>query len=188
MSNVEKITELGATGWVELVIVAFAAFFLIVELAKGSDVLKGRFGFWESKTSRRIGKIEEQLSQMAKDMGDLDKKIDDTRTEFNDREIEHWGESKVYKDDIYKILGDINKKLDKQDQVGLKKIRHSIVRAGESALEKGYITVRELRSLEEMYEEYVNTYHQNGYVRTLMVKVRALRVVGKLDENDEDIE
>ena len=97
MSNVEKITELGATGWVELVIVAFAAFFLIVELAKGSDVLKGRFGFWESKTSRRIGKIEEQLSQMAKDMGDLDKKIDDTRTEFNDREIEHWGESKVYK-------------------------------------------------------------------------------------------
>ena len=65
-------------------------------------------------------------------------------------------------------------------------MRHSIVRAGEEAISNNCITIRQLKALEEMYEEYTNK-HGNGYVKTLMVKVRNVRIIGKLDENDEDI-
>ena len=41
---------------------------------------------------------------------------------------------------------------------------------------------RFLRSLEELYEEYTRIFNGNGYVKTLVMKVRALPVVGVLDE------
>ena len=82
----------------------------------------------------------------------------------------------------------INEILEEKRKSDLKKLRHSIVRAGEEAVDKGEISIRGLRSLSELFEEYEQKYHANGYVKTLMVKVRALPVMGKLDENDEDIE
>ena len=33
-----------------------------------------------------------------------------------------------------------------------------------------------------MYEEYVEIFHGNGYVKTLMERVRKLPIVGKLDD------
>lgn len=89
---------------------------------------------------------------------------------------------------IIEQLNRITNKLEKQNTLNLKQLRHSIVRAGEEALSNNEITIRKLKSLEEMFEEYTNEYHANGYVKTLMYKVRKLRVIGKLDENDEDIE
>ena len=89
---------------------------------------------------------------------------------------------------INEQLGQIQDTLKKQDKVSLKKLRHSIIRAGEEAVSNNKITIRELRSLEELYEEYQQDYNGNGYVSTLMKKIRCLEVVGKLDENDEDIE
>ena len=73
----------------------------------------------------------------------------------------------------------------------LKKLRHSIVRAGEEALSKESITIREFRSLEELYATYSEFKDDdgkpaNGYVHTLMNKVRKLQVIGRLDENNED--
>lgn len=73
----------------------------------------------------------------------------------------------------------------------LKKLRHSIVRAGEEALSKESITVREFRSLEELYATYSEFKDDdgkpaNGYVHTLMDKVRKIQVIGRLDENNED--
>lgn len=85
-------------------------------------------------------------------------------------------------------LDKINKILEDKKESDLKKLRHSIVRSGEEAIANGKITIRQLRSLEELFQEYQQKYHANGYVKTLMVKVRALPVIGKLDENDEDIE
>jgi len=75
----------------------------------------------------------------------------------------------------------------------LKKLRHSIVRSGEEAISNNCITIRRLKSLEELYDDYTsfkdeNGKQANGYVRSLMVKVRRLKVIGKLDENNEDIE
>lgn len=195
MSNVEKILDLGVSGWATLIIAVFALYFLIVELTKGFDVLKGRFGFWESKTSCRIRKLEERLSQIENDMGDVDKKIDDTRTEFNDREVEHWGESMEIRDGYdckFNIFGEkldmIIEQLNKRESLDFKKLRNQIVQLGEAAIEKGSITIRQLKSLEELYSEYTDKYDGNSYVQTLMIKVRELQVIGKLNEHGEDID
>ena len=84
--------------------------------------------------------------------------------------------------EIEKSLQSINKSLEEQKEVNLKQIRHTIVHTCEEALEKGEISINKLRSLEEMYEEYVEIFHGNGYVKTLMERVRKLPIVGKLDD------
>lgn len=94
-------------------------------------------------------------------------------------------------DEQLKMINDkltcIQDKLDKRDIADLRRMRYSIVRAGEEYVSNGEITIRQLRALEEMFEDY-HEKHGNGYVTTLMRKVRALPVIGKLDENDDDIE
>lgn len=84
--------------------------------------------------------------------------------------------------EIEKSLQLINKSLKEQKEVNLKQIRHTIVHTCEEALEKGEISINKFRSLEEMYEEYVEIFHGNGYVKTLMERVRKLPIVGKLDD------
>lgn len=84
--------------------------------------------------------------------------------------------------EIEKSLLEIKDSLNEQKEVNLKQIRHTIVHTCEEALEKGEISINKLRSLEEMYEEYVDVFHGNGYVKTLVYKVRKLKVVGKLDD------
>jgi len=84
--------------------------------------------------------------------------------------------------EIYERLSDIQKTLEKQDKVDFKRLRHEIVEAAEKALEKGCITFARSKSLEEMYEEYVNDYKGNGYVTNLIKKVRQLEVVGKIED------
>ena len=81
----------------------------------------------------------------------------------------------------------IQNNLDKRDEADLKRIRYSIVRAGEEYISVGEITIRQLKALEEMFEDYHDK-HGNGYVTTLMHKVRALPIIGRLDEDDNDIE
>lgn len=89
--------------------------------------------------------------------------------------------------EIKEVLQSVLAKLDEQDKVEFSRLRYSIVRAGEEYVSQGSITIRQLRSLEEMYEKY-HSKHGNSYVSTLMNKVRCLPVSGMLDENDNDIE
>lgn len=84
--------------------------------------------------------------------------------------------------EIDDVLKDIKKSLDEQKEVNLKQVRHTIVHTCEDALDKGEISINKLRSLEEMYDEYVDIFHANGYVKTLVMRVRKLRIVGKLDD------
>lgn len=84
--------------------------------------------------------------------------------------------------DIDNTLKSIQKSLDEQKEVNLKQIRHTIVHTCEDALDKGEISINKLRSLEEMYDEYVDVFHGNGYVKTLVMRVRKLKIVGKLDD------
>lgn len=88
---------------------------------------------------------------------------------------------------INEKLSSIQENLSKRDEIDLKNMRYQIVRAGEEYVSVGQVTIRQLRSLEELFEEYHNR-HGNSYVTTLMRKVRSLPVIGKLDENDNDIE
>lgn len=84
--------------------------------------------------------------------------------------------------DIENALREIKDSLDEQKEVNLKQVRHTIVHTCEEALERGEISINKLRSLEEMYDEYTQIFHGNGYVKTLVIKVRKLKVVGKLDD------
>lgn len=84
--------------------------------------------------------------------------------------------------DINVTLQEIKDSLNEQKDVNLKQIRHTIVHTCEEALEKGEISINKLRSLEEMYEEYVDVFHGNGYVKTLVYKTRKLKIVGELDD------
>lgn len=85
-------------------------------------------------------------------------------------------------EEIGKALTGIKKSLDEQKEVNLKQIRHTIVHTCEDALDKGEISINKLRSLEEMYDEYIEIFHGNGYVKTLIARVRELPIIGKSDE------
>ena len=84
--------------------------------------------------------------------------------------------------EIDKTLQEIKKSLEEQKDVNLKQVRHTIVHTCEDALDRGEISINKLRSLEEMYEEYIDIFHGNGYVKTLVEKVRQFKVVGKVDD------
>ncbi len=83
---------------------------------------------------------------------------------------------------INERLESIQDALNQQKEVNLKQVRYQIVHTCDDALSVGYITAGKLKSLEELYEEYTNIFHGNGYVKTLMIKVRKLPVRGSLDE------
>ena len=77
--------------------------------------------------------------------------------------------------------------LDRREKSEIKRLRYSLIRAMEEYVSKGEITIRQLTSLEESFEDYHN-HNGNGYVTTMMRKVRALPVKGKLDEEGNDLD
>lgn len=84
--------------------------------------------------------------------------------------------------EIDESLKSIKDSLAEQKQVNLKQIRHTIVHTCDDALSAGSISIGKLKSLEEMYEEYRDVFNGNGYVKTMVNKVRELNVVGSLNE------
>lgn len=85
--------------------------------------------------------------------------------------------------EIQSALENIQKSLEEQKEVNLKQVRYTIVHTCEEALDRGEISINKLRSLEEMYEEYIDIFHGNGYVKTLMTRVRkGVNIIGKVDE------
>lgn len=76
-------------------------------------------------------------------------------------------------------LQNISKALNEQKEVNLKQVRHTIVHTCEDALDRGEMSTNKLQSLEEMYAEYTDLFHGNGYVKTLMTRVRKeVKIIG----------
>lgn len=84
--------------------------------------------------------------------------------------------------EIEQTLLEIKQLNERQNEVNLKQIRHSIVRASEEAISDGFISANRLKALEELFETYEELFHGNGYVKTLMKKVRVLEVRGLSEE------
>lgn len=103
--------------------------------------------------------------------------------EKNDRDIKEMDEkfSQVIQKVTESII-DMNNSLKIQQEVNFKQMKHSIVQAAEESLADGHITISQLKSIEELYADYVEIFHGNGYVKTLMEKVRQLPVIGS-EEN-----
>lgn len=83
---------------------------------------------------------------------------------------------------IEKSLQSIQTTLNEQKDVNLKQIRYLLVHACDGALSDGKITIEALRSMEDMYSDYITIFDGNGYVKTLMMKVRSLPVEGNPDD------
>lgn len=82
-------------------------------------------------------------------------------------------------EEIKDSLQEIKDSLNEQKEVNLKQLRHTIVQTCEECLDKGEISINRLRSLEEMYAEYINVFHANGYVKVLVERTRTLQIVGR---------
>ena len=81
--------------------------------------------------------------------------------------------------EIRSQLQNISKALNEQKEVNLKQVRHTIVHTCEDALDRGEMSTNKLQSLEEMYAEYTELFHGNGYVKTLMTRVRKeVKIIG----------
>lgn len=109
---------------------------------------------------------------------DKDEKQEKKIAEQEEKIKEHEDAFQEIKEELKKV----NKSLEEQKDVNLKQIRHTIVHTCEDALDKGEISINKLKSLEEMYDEYVDIFHGNGYVKTLVMRVRKLKIVGKMDD------
>lgn len=176
MENTERLVDLFTSNWKAVVVFILLLIFVLPEIWKRIEIIKEHFGF-VSKEENRFMDLEKRIASLEESA----KTFYDNR--IHDREV-----SREIQKDIFNQLTSIVAKLDKKDSLDFKKLRHSIVQAGEIYLEKGFVTVRQLRSLEDMFEEYTTNYNGNSYISTLMVKVRQLKVVGKLNEHGEDIE
>lgn len=84
--------------------------------------------------------------------------------------------------EVNESLKQITTALEEQRAVNYRQLRYSIVRLCDDAIADGKISAGKLKSLEEMYKEYTDIFHGNGYVKTMVKKTRSLPVVGKLDE------
>lgn len=126
----------------------------------------------------KYSEIKEERDQMRQRLSSSEQEIGEIKTQFSEAIS-----------GITRQLTDIKQALDEQRGTKIKELRHSITIAGEAALAHGEMTVREYTSLHEMVNEYVNVYHQNWYVESLIAKVdRDVHVIGKLDEHGNDIE
>lgn len=82
---------------------------------------------------------------------------------------------------INETLQTIQSEMKEQVEVNKNQIKHSIVLACDKALSEGRISASALESLMELFEEYTDVFHGNGYVKALVDKVLRLPVTGRLE-------
>lgn len=140
----------------------------------GFLILLARKAYKGFESVHEIHEKEEEFRDMVKEHDEKIKKI----SEKHDREFSQ----------LDKKIDSILDWIDGKDDADLRKLRHSLVRAGEEAIKTGQITVRELKSISELYDLYHVKMKQNSYVTTLMTKIDKLPVIGKLDEYGNDVE
>lgn len=85
-------------------------------------------------------------------------------------------------DDISQSLMAIKDSMEIQKDVNKKRLRYDITKLCNRALSERHVTVSILKSIEEMFEDYVGVYNGNSWVKTLVFKVRKLPVIEDLDE------
>lgn len=79
-------------------------------------------------------------------------------------------------------LSKVNDSLEEQREINYEYLKHSIVITCRRAIDRNSISAEELKSLEDMFREYVDIFHGNGYVKTLMKKTREVPVIGSIEE------
>ena len=79
------------------------------------------------------------------------------------------------------VLIKIQSEMQEQVEVNRNQVKHSIVVACDKALSEGRISAGALESLMDLFSEYTDVFHGNGYVKALVDKVLRLPVTGRLE-------
>lgn len=205
MDNAERLLSFIANDWQTIILIVLLFIFVFPELVEKIGEIKQYFGIVSAQERRFLALenaqkdlIEENkklYAEISKAETSCSTEIKETAEKFSKREFSHWEESKTIRNELEGRVANLDskldliiKQLDKKDNLDFKKLRNEIIQLGEAAIERGCITIRQLKSLEELFSEYTDTYNGNSYAVTLMVKVRELEVIGKLNEHGEDIE
>lgn len=115
-------------------------------------------------------------------------------TKYNDLKENNEKQTKMLEEheqtlkEINDNLAKISKSLDEQKDINLKYTRHIIVDACHDAITARGIQIEKLASLEEMYDEYVNIFNGNSYVKGLVKRVRDLPIIELADDQANNIE
>jgi len=83
--------------------------------------------------------------------------------------------------DIEQILAEMRDDMQERKKREIKKLRHDLILSCESAIQNECITVSKLCSIEDMYGDYRRLCSKNGYVKTLMVKARNLKIIKNVE-------
>lgn len=84
--------------------------------------------------------------------------------------------------EIKKSIIEICDDLAIQSDVNLKQLRYSIIQICDAAISEGQISAGKFKLLNELYDEYVQVFHANGYIKELVTRTLDLPIHGTLDE------
>lgn len=77
-------------------------------------------------------------------------------------------------DNMESSLHNIEAMLNEQKDVNFRQLKYDITHICDYAIRNKCISPAKLKNLEELYEEYVQIFHGNGYIKTMVEKVELL--------------
>lgn len=89
-------------------------------------------------------------------------------------------------ENIQKTMDNVNESMEGQLDVDTKILRHILIRTCEDMLAAGQVSEAKMRSTEEIYAEYTNVLHGNGYVTGLVERVRKLALKNTIHDINEE--
>ena len=85
-------------------------------------------------------------------------------------------------DEIHDDIKKVAEKIDTEADVHMRSLKHTITSKCNRAIKDGEILMSELRSIEEIYDDYSNIYHGNSWAHVLVEKARKLPIIYDLDD------
>ena len=79
-------------------------------------------------------------------------------------------------DNMEQCLINIEDMLNEQKDVNFRQLKYDITHICDEAIRNQCISPAKLKNLEELYEEYIQIFHGNGWVKIMVEKVRALEL------------
>lgn len=140
-------------------------------------------GCW--KVISKLIKVYDGYNAIKDERDQLKRKVEENSNSIEEMKT-HFSEAMTV---VQGQLTTIMEALNEQRETKITELRHAIVIAGDNALARGEMTIREWNSYHEMIDKYMHVYNQNWYVESQAAKVdRDVRVIGRLDEHGNDIE
>ena len=148
----ELLSEMQIGTIVAWIVVASSIFGVVGNFVKKFIKLIDKYHDTQEEKKDIVAKLDEQNDKFSKAISDLA----DSVNNLNHR------------------LDYIQDKLHVQEEVNLKQIRNDIITICDEAIISEKISERKFQLLNELFDEYTNVFHSNGYVADSVKKVKVL--------------